>query len=88
LSCGNNFAFRGIKLAAAALGLAFASQVSISRAEDKKSSACNEDAMIVFDANAALPVMSAVMRSFRLVKRHSRQRVGRARLALQPYEFR
>ena len=27
------------------------------------------------------------MRSFRLVKRHSRQRVGRARLALQPYEF-
>jgi len=60
LSCGNNFAFRGIKLAAAALGLAFASQVSISRAEDKKSSACNEDAMIVFDANAALPVMSAV----------------------------
>src|SRR6516225_759947 len=27
------------------------------------------------------------MRSFRLIKRHSRQRVGRARLALQPYEF-
>src|SRR5215831_11449626 len=53
-SCGNNFAFRGTKLAAPALGLAFACQVSISRAEDKKSSACNEDAMLVFDASGSM----------------------------------